>query len=215
MTTAVGSPTFQSPEAVQRLRDLRKRFEDLKDARDAAQKRLSAAQKNPDFFELQGKSPGVEILNVTNELKKAESVLSGARSELAAAFLAERAKFDTVRGELLNKYKASTLTPIVTQLRAFVEECERLIDGLPERLDSRDIKEFDTAITSWNSLVRELGGPGNALVDASNSVRVSAVQIIQPVVVNAVVRVTAAVARLQQIVSAQFAKPGDGAKRGS
>lgn len=211
---------FQSPESVRKLRDLRKRVEDLRAASDAARRKLSSAQANPAFFELQGKDVTTEIRARTVELQNAESALSGAKSDLAATFLAERGKFDVVRGELINRFRQITITPNVTHLRHFIEQTESAINDLVEKLngldlsdDTRELADFDAAITSWNTLVRELDGPGNASIDATNSASVSAAQILLSTAKD-VVRVTAAIEKLRAAVNAaqaRIAKPS-GAK---
>jgi hypothetical protein len=215
--------SFNSPEAIRGLRDLRKRVLDLKAARDAAQRSLSLCQRNPEVLELQGKSSIEAIRAATLEFQSADSKLSGAKSELSSAILAERQDFDAVRGKLLNELHQGTIAPSLAQFRQIIQQVEATIDGLIAKIQSielstkangLDLDTFDCQLILWNKLVTELGGPSNALIDDSNAVQISAAQSFLSVAKDAA-KITSSVTRLQNAVSAARSRISGSSRRGA
>jgi hypothetical protein len=200
--------TFQAPDTVEAVRSAAKKITELQKKAVEARRVFDLVQRSPSAIELQGKNPVEETRKAKVSAEQAESDVSRARGELAQLVLSERADFDAVRGRLLATLNQEQITPAVAQLQKLVKGVESIIEDLISKVsaisvsnDAGDLDRFESGIVSWNKLCGECGAPGNALIDPSNAIRISAASLYLQSAKD-VSRLTAAVTRLQGAVAA-------------
>jgi len=195
---------FQSEQTVAAIRAKYKLTQDLLKQIADAKRKLNLVNNNRVTIELQGKSPEEEFRNATLAVEHIEQQYSGARAELVQLFLTERECFEHFRGKFLSKLNQEFAVPAATQFRQLIETAETTINSLIDGLKSlgtsntsTEIDKFDAGIVSWNKLLAECGGPGNASIDLSNSVRVSTAILFNQSTFN-ITRLTSAIARFRE-----------------
>jgi hypothetical protein len=200
--------TFQAPDTVDAIRSAAKAITELQKKAAEARRIFELVQRSPSAIELQGKNPAEETRKAKLAAEQSESDVSRARGELAQLVLSERADFDAVRSKLLATLNQEQITPAIGQLQKLVKGVESIIEDLIAKVsaisvsnDAGELERFDAGIVAWNKLCGECGAPGNALIDPSNAIRISAASLYLQSAKD-VSRLTAAVARLQGAVAA-------------
>lgn len=203
--------TFGSDAAVQQLRNLAKRVEDCQAAVIETKRKQVLVHENLGMLELNGKDPKQEAENARQAVQLAEAELQRAKSNLNASFLAGRRDFDTARGEIVNVFRQSSVDAKVCQIRKLANDVEAVINKLADEFSSIEIPDhsnrlaaFDQGIILWNALVAQLAGPGNALIDHNDSVRLALANILLGAVRD-IVRIEIAAKRLREAANAMQA----------
>jgi hypothetical protein len=171
---------FPSGEGVAKLRDIKNRFAGLVEKRASAARRLHLARENSGAIEAVGGDPTKTFNDAAAELRKIESEIPDAKNELARAFLAETANYETLHRTLWAAVYNEQVLPLVKAFAAIAEKFEQAISGLEKTLESNegtlaDLAAFDARIGDWNKIVRDLGGPLSAEINPALTAQKSVV----------------------------------------